>query len=54
MESERGVSMGLLGGKERCEAKVGQMVAYNEVVEVEGRRGVVLLSGKGSAAKAQH
>lgn len=30
-ESERGVSM---GGKERCEAEVGQMVADNEGVEV--------------------
>ena len=33
-ESEREVLMGLLGGKEWCEAKVGQMVADNEGVEV--------------------
>lgn len=37
--------MGLLGGEGRCEAKVGQMVADNEGVEVEGRRGVVLRQG---------
>lgn len=36
VESERGVSLGLLGREERCEAKVGQMVADNEGV---GRRG---------------
>lgn len=34
VESERGVLMGLLGGKEWCEGKVGQMVANNEGVEV--------------------
>lgn len=34
VESERGVLMGLLGGKERCEGKVGQMVTDNEGVEV--------------------
>lgn len=34
VESERGVLMGLLGGKEWCEAKVGQMVADNEGIEV--------------------
>lgn len=33
-ESEKGVLMGLLGGKEWCEAKVGQMVPNNEGVEV--------------------
>lgn len=33
-ESERGVLMGFPGGKEWCEAKVGQMVADNEGVEV--------------------
>lgn len=33
-ESERGVLMGSLGGKEWCEGKVGQMVADNEGVEV--------------------
>ncbi len=34
VESERGVLMGLLGGEEWCEGKVGQMVADNEGVEV--------------------
>lgn len=33
VESERGVLMGWLGGKEWCEAKVGQMVADNEGVD---------------------
>lgn len=44
-ESERGVLMGLLGAKQGCEAKVGQMVAANERVGAGSRRGR-LFSGK--------
>lgn len=35
-ESARKLSRGLLGGKERCEAKVRQMVADNEDGETQG------------------
>lgn len=45
--------MGLLGGEERCEAKVGQMVADNEGVEVWGGGESCCSQGSGSAAKAE-
>lgn len=36
LASEKGELMDLLGGEERCEAEVGQMVADNEGVKVWG------------------